>query len=95
MTTFQPEGKTSETFAGASFYQVTLAGREAVESMKITLAHLVVDKRQIYPKLADIQVSADEIMLVYHPFIVGPHELIHETMHVTIDRTALSYGTYL
>jgi DNA-directed RNA polymerase subunit RPC12/RpoP len=95
MTTFQPEGKTSETFAGASFYQVTLADQEAVKSMKITLADLVVDKRQIYPKLADIQVSADEIMLVYHPFIVGPHELIHETMHVTIDRTALSYGTYL
>ena len=55
-----------------------LAGREAVESMKITLAEIAVDKRCLYPLLSDMRLTADEIMLVYHPFLVGPHELIHE-----------------
>ena len=95
MTTFQPDGKTRESFAGASFHQVTLAGQEAVESMKIILATLAVDKRQIYPKLAEIKITASELMLVYQPFIVTSRELIHETMRVTIDRTALNFGTYL
>jgi uncharacterized protein YbaR (Trm112 family) len=95
MTAFQPEGKAGESFAGALLHPVTLAVREAVESMKITLAGLVVDKRQVYPNLADIQVSAHENVLVYHPFIIGHRELVHETMQVAIDRTALSFGAYL
>ena len=95
MTICQPQGKACETFAGASCYPVTLAGREAVESMKITLAEIVVDKRRIYPLLSDIRLTADEITLVYHPFLVGPLELIHETMHISLDRTALNYGAYL
>jgi hypothetical protein len=32
---------------------------------------------------------------VYHPFRVGSRELTHETMQVTLDRTALDYGAYL
>jgi hypothetical protein len=95
MTICQPQGKACETFAGASCYPVTLNSREAVESMKITLAEMVTDKRRIYPLLADMRLTADEIMLVYHPFLVGPRELIHETMHLTLDRTAFGYGTYL
>jgi DNA-directed RNA polymerase subunit RPC12/RpoP len=95
MTVFQPQGKACETFAGRSCYPVTLASQEAVESMKITLAEMIVDKRRIYPLLTDMRLSADEIMLVYHPFLVGPRELIHETMHLTLDRMALNYGAYL
>jgi len=56
---------------------------------------MIVDKRRIYPLLTDMRLSADEIMLVYHPFLVGPRELIHETMHLTLDRMALNYGAYL
>jgi DNA-directed RNA polymerase subunit RPC12/RpoP len=95
MTVYQPEGKTLATFAGASCYPVTLAGQEAVEGMKITLAEIMVDKRLMYPLLTNMRLSADEIMLVYHPFLVGPRELIHETMHLTLDRMALNYGAYM
>ena len=95
MTVFQPGGKTCDTFSGTSCYPVTLSSREALENIKITLAQIVVDKRGIYPLLEDLKISADEIMLVYHPFLVGPRELMHETMHLTIDRTALKYGAHL
>jgi hypothetical protein len=95
MTVYQPQGKTTTTFAGAPCYPVTLASREAVEGMKITLAELVVDKRLIYPSLETMRLSADEILLVYHPFLVGSRDLIHETMHLTLDRAALNYGAYL
>jgi hypothetical protein len=63
--------------------------------MKITLAELMVDKRLMYPRLTDMRLSADEVLLVYHPFLVGPRELIHETMHITLDRMALNYGAYM
>lgn len=95
MTVYQPQGKTTTTFAGLPCYSVTLASREAVEGMKITLAQLVVDKGLIYPSLEAMQFSADEILLVYHPFWVGSRELIHETMQLTLDRAALNYGAYL
>ena len=95
MTAFQPEGETGESLAGASFHPATLAGREAAESMKITLAGLAVDKRRVHPRLREIQMSATETVLVYQPFIIGRHELVHETMGTAIDRTALLFGTYL
>ena len=95
MTVYQPQGKTRETFAGASCYPVNLASREAEESMKITLADLIVEKRRFYPLLTDIRLTAQETLLVYHPFIIGNRELIHETMNLTLDRTALRYGAHL
>ncbi len=95
MTVYQPQGRTRESFAGASCYPVTLASREAEESMKITLAELIVEKRRIYPLLKDIRLAAEETLLVYHPFLIGSRELIHETMQLTLDRTALEYGAYL
>lgn len=95
MTAFQPDGKTGESLAGASFHPATLTGREAAESMKITLAGLAVDKRRVHPRLSEMRVSATEIMLVYQPFVAGRHELVHETMGTSISRTALSFSTYL
>ncbi|MBA4397530.1 MAG: hypothetical protein C0394_09140 [Syntrophus sp. (in: bacteria)] len=95
MTVYQPQGRMRETFAGASCYPVTLAGHEAEESMKITLADLIIAKHRIYPLLTDIRLAAEEIMLVYHPFLVSSRELIHETMQLTLDRTALHYGAHL
>lgn len=95
MTIHQPRGKMVTTFSGAAFCSATLDSREAVEGMKITLAHLVADKHRIYPGLETMGLAADEILLVYHPFLVSPRELIHETMHLTLDRTALNYGSYL
>ena len=95
MTVCQPAGKMGESLAGLSCYPVTLPAGEAVESMVVTLAGLVSDKRRIYPRLKDMRIDAEETRLVYHPFRVGSRELIHETMQVTLDRTALDYGTYL
>ena len=95
MTVYQPQGRTRDTFAGISCYPVTLAGGEAEESMRITLAELAVEKRRIYPLLTDIRLSAEETLLVYHPFLIGSRELIHKNMQLTIDRTALDYGAYL
>ncbi len=95
MTAFQPEGKARESLAGASFHPATLAGQEAVESMKITLAGLVVDKSRVHPRLTEIKVSTAEILLVYHPFVIGRHELVHETMRIAVDQTSLRFGAYL
>lgn len=95
MTVYQPRGRTRDTFGRASCYPVTLAAAEAEESMKITLAEVVVEKRRFYPLLADVEISAQETLLVYHPFLIGARELVHEDMRLTLDRTALEYGAYL
>jgi DNA-directed RNA polymerase subunit RPC12/RpoP len=95
MTVYQPGGAIRETFAGAYCHPVTMPAGEARESMIITLAGLIRDKRRIYPMLKDLRIDARETLLVYHPFRVGSRELTHETMQVTLDRTALDYGAYL
>jgi predicted RNA-binding Zn-ribbon protein involved in translation (DUF1610 family)/DNA-directed RNA polymerase subunit RPC12/RpoP len=95
MTVFQPDGATRATFDGVNVHRVTMPAGEAEESMILTLAALVTDKRRIYPLLKDMRIAAEETLLVYHPFRVGARELIHETMQIALDRKALDYGAYL
>ncbi|MDI6776304.1 MAG: SPFH domain-containing protein [Syntrophales bacterium] len=91
MTVFQPEGKTDDTLPNG-LYPVTLPVQEALESAKIIIASITADKRAIFPLLSKIQLRLEESHLVYHPFTVSHHELIHTQMHLSIDKKALTYG---
>lgn len=91
MTVFQPEGKTDDTLPNG-LYPVTLPVQEALESVKIIIASITADKRAIFPLLSKTQLRLEESLLVYHPFTVSHHELIHTQMHLSIDKKALTYG---
>jgi DNA-directed RNA polymerase subunit RPC12/RpoP len=92
MTVFRPEGDEVDRLPRTSLHPVTLSLAEAAEGMVINLAQMIVDKRKHYPKLANLRVTLDESRLEYHPFVLSHSELIHATMKIAIDRTALAYG---
>ncbi|HOD28246.1 MAG TPA: hypothetical protein PKH03_03455 [Syntrophales bacterium] len=95
LTAAQPDGEGNAKFPEASRHPVTLPLSEAGESIRITLADLAPNKRQALPLLKEIRVTVEEARLVYHPFLVGRSELLHERLHLTLDRTALAYGSQL
>jgi hypothetical protein len=74
---------------------VTLPSSEAQESIIITIANLITDKRRLFPSLSDIRITLDETILEYHPFVVSRNEFIHTKLRLTMDKNALSFGTSL
>ena len=95
MTVYQPEGKSVDTFPEATTHPVTLPVSEAQESIIITLASLITDKRKLFPLLPKVRIAVDEFMLEYHPFLINRNELVHAQMNLTIDKNSLAFGVQL
>lgn len=92
MTVRQPEESWDEKLAGLSLYPVTLPVSEAAQGIKVTLVHLIKDKRMIYPLLPDITITIQEYELVYMPFRVTANEFIQCSLGFGIDRNAMKFG---
>jgi DNA-directed RNA polymerase subunit RPC12/RpoP len=92
MTVFRPLGEAIDRFSDLPLYPVTLPLSEAAEGICVTLAQMIADKRRLYPKLAGLHVTLEEYRLEYHPFLLDRNELLHASMRVALDRTALSHG---
>jgi len=95
VTIYQPAPDYGETLPRQNLYPVTLAAPEALESVLVTLAHIVTDKRFFFAALSGLKMRAEETLLVYQPFTATRQELIHETMKVVIDRKALGFGAFM
>ena len=95
MTIYQPEGKSVDRFPKATIHPVTLPVSEAQESIAITLAILITDKRKWFPLLPKVRIAMDEFMLEYHPFLINRNELVHAQMNLTIDKNSLAFGAQL
>ena len=92
MTIFQPAGSEADRLPAAPLHPVTLPLREAVEGIAITVARMITAKRRYYPKLSGLNITLEESRLEYHPFFLNGNELIHASLGVALDRTALAYG---
>jgi hypothetical protein len=95
VTVFQPEPDYTENLPRQNIYPVTLTAPEALESVPLTLANIVTDKRVFFTALPRLKLHAAETLLVYQPFAASPRDLIHETMKVVIDRKALGFGAFM
>jgi predicted RNA-binding Zn-ribbon protein involved in translation (DUF1610 family) len=95
MTVSQPLGASSETLPRSALCPVTLPSCEAQESIIITIANLINDKRRLFPSLSDIRITPGETILEYHPFVIRRNELIHSKLKLTMDKNALTFGTSL
>jgi hypothetical protein len=93
MTLLQPTGDEGDRLPGTPLYPVTLPLREAAEGIVITLAQMITDKRRLYPKLSGLRITLEESRLEYHPFLLQGNELLHASLRIALDRTALAYGT--
>ena len=92
MTTTQPEWTSNSEISKESFSPVTLPAKEAAEAVTMIIARLMADKRELSSTLANTRISSYDACLVYHPFIVGPSELIHIHTGIAIDRASFSFG---
>jgi hypothetical protein len=45
--------------------------------------------------LASLQYTVEDALLVLHPFAISPRKLIHTKPGLSVNRTALNFGTHL
>jgi hypothetical protein len=95
MTLSQPLQPFEQCLPKASLYPVTLPFSEAVESIKVTVADISVDKQAIFPKLSEINVQLDRFLLVYLPFHFNGNEFIHSQTQSCIHKNFLKLGRNL
>ncbi|HOP48567.1 MAG TPA: zinc ribbon domain-containing protein [Desulfobacteraceae bacterium] len=94
-TVSQNEFKTVNTFPNNSIYPVTLPKKEALQSMKITLAASALNKRDIFPLLPEVRFKIKSSMLVYLPFKDTGHEMVHEFTGMSINKNIMKFGRFL
>jgi hypothetical protein len=92
MTMLQPDDALVAEFDDLSLYPVTLPAAEASEAIAVTLAHIAVDKQQVWPLLSELEVALQEAVLVYVPFSVQGSELVQMRFGFSLSRAALRLG---
>jgi len=92
VTLFQWQGEFEQRLGSLKCHPVTLPAQEGVESLKTALADLAADKRNLLPRLGDMEIVTKEARLVYLPFRARGGELIQPQIPLGIQRKALQYG---
>ena len=92
VTSQQPGGETHDQLSGLELHPVTLPAREAAESIRLSLALIAAKRQEVYPELARVKIAVHGYEIVYFPFTVTPHELIHQGLYLAIGRNAFSFG---
>jgi predicted RNA-binding Zn-ribbon protein involved in translation (DUF1610 family) len=87
--TWEPRMPAGET------YPVTLSIREALESLKINVAGFMKPPGVLLPTLADIQIKARGLSLIYFPFQNQRDEIFHPFFQLRTTRNVLAYARYL
>ena len=95
MTIAQLGEEASEKLPACSIYPVTLPLSGALESIIITMAGIITDRRKLSAIIPDMRIALVESHLVYHPFMISHNELIHTKLGLSIDRNALNFGMCL
>jgi hypothetical protein len=94
-TVSQPSLNPEKTILQSARHPVALPVSEALESVKVLIVSLAVQKESIFAKLSETAISPDECSLVYVPFVLRGTELIHPEMQVSISANAVNWGKML
>jgi hypothetical protein len=92
MTISQPREPFEQCLPKAPLYPVTLPLSEALESIKVTIAHAAIDKQGIFPRLSEVSVQLDKSVLVYVPFRLCGNEFIHSQTQSCVHKNFLKLG---
>ncbi|MFC1821956.1 hypothetical protein ACFL9T_04555 [Thermodesulfobacteriota bacterium] len=76
-------------------YPVTLPISEAVESLKLSLASFVKPPDTFFPKLSEIEIKAEKLLLVYIPFLERGNEISNADLRLRLNKKLLIYGRQL
>jgi predicted RNA-binding Zn-ribbon protein involved in translation (DUF1610 family) len=94
-TTLSPlRGDIRKNFPKSPLYPISLPVSEAVESIKLLIAKLAVDK-EILPKLNEMDVRLNQIHLIYLPFLLIGTDLVQSQTQMSIPQNSLKLGRYL
>jgi hypothetical protein len=88
-TLSQPRDKLEKTLPEGRMYPANLPVREAIESLKMTLAGFLKPKEQLLSVLPNIRLRAVSYLLVYIPFIQRHHELVCPKYQIAVNRNQL------
>jgi hypothetical protein len=89
ITLAQPRGKTLAGLPAERLLPVTLGYKEAMETLKMTLADFMKPRKMLFPRLAEINVTPRRLRLVYVPFEDTPHDLVHSEMRLAVNKAML------
>lgn len=95
LTLFYPEEELEGTLPDTALSPVTLPHGEAVESIKVTLADIVTEKKNILPRLNEIIIQLDHHLLVYLPFYLRGSEFVQSQTQCCIHKNYLKLGRNL
>jgi predicted RNA-binding Zn-ribbon protein involved in translation (DUF1610 family) len=95
ITLSQPMGRMLREFPDARIHSVTLAMKDAVESLIINLASFMKPQKELFPLLKDITIEPKSYLLIYIPFVEHHHEFIQPTLCLTLNKKQLSLASNL
>jgi hypothetical protein len=92
MTLANPTGELGEDLSGADLWAVNVALSEAVESLKVVLAQIAINKTAIVPRLKDLKLSLMESLLVFYPFVDSGYELTQPVISCAVPKNTLHWA---
>jgi hypothetical protein len=95
LTLFHFEEDIEKRLPEETLSPITLPSGEALESAKVTLAHVAVEKRSILPRLEGTAVQMLEHSLVYLPFSSVGIEFVQPQTQCCIQKGHLRFGRSL
>lgn len=95
MTILQQDFALAEHIPPQNLYPVTLPLAEAAQCLKVVLANAVMDKRDFFPLLSQINFTMTKCSLIYLPFKALGLDIVQEDMGIGINKGVLKYGRYL
>ena len=95
LTLAQPREKPDDALPKNSMYPVTLPVKEAIESLKITLASFIKPKEFVHSNLPDIQIRPERYILVYLPFVESHHDFVWEKYRISVNKNQLKLSSNL
>ena len=95
VTMANPHKELQEEFRDISSYPVNVTLSEAVDSLKVVLADIAINKKDILPRLEEIAITLVESLLVFHPFLDSGYELSEPEINCGLMKNALRWGKNL
>lgn len=94
-TVSQRRFSTEDTVPKENHYPVTLPRTEAMQTMKLTLAHATVNKKDVLPHLPQLKFQLGDIWLMWLPFDETAHDLVQNHLNIAVNKSSLTFGRKL
>ena len=95
LTLAQKDLKGKKEFPEQNRHPATLPLAESIQGIKLTLAHSTVNRKDVLPRLPQINMAVREATLMYLPFNQTVHEMIQPHTGLAINKKSLEFGRYL